>query len=193
MKKIVSRFRAHISVLLFFCLVSAADAASKERVAWGGVSFRGKAIDREKNFPFTSRGDFLQRLNDTLPDRVRALKRPDANLLVGQDFNYGRGDGLMATLVIDSEDLTVAALEGDYFGQLIVAGTVMVFDFQTAIIVASSPIGVFQLIRAGTTKPDTEYLAEHVRQAIGGLGDDVLAKLATMPIRPKANFGRLQI
>ncbi len=180
-------------MLLFFCLVSAAHAASKERVAWGGVSFRGKAIDREKNFPFTTRGDFLSQLNDTLAERVRSLKHPDANLLVGQDFNYGRGDGLMATLVIDSEDLAVAELEGDYFGQLIIAGTVMVFDFQTAIIVASSPVGVFQPIRAGTTKPDAEYLAEHVRQAIGGLGDDALSKLVTMPIRPKANFGRLQI
>lgn len=205
-----TRIRALIA-LIVLTIASIAPvtlkAAEGPRVKWGGVMFRGKAEDRTKLYPMLSDEKVVARLQKALSDAARETKRTDCDFFVDGQFNLAQGDGLVMGCVIEDEDFVEAKAAFDdhdeYYGQLIIAASLVVFNFQQGIVVSSSIVSTMLAfgsdsdIRNPATIEDKErYLNTLVftpnENGLHLIGR-VTTAMSTLPIKEKANFGRLQV
>jgi len=173
-----------------------------EHVAWGGVSFKGEYKDRSSLFPYTSRQSVLDALQETLTRCLQTVTNASCALLIGKQFNFSRGDRLVASCVLESEDITLAQHENKRFGQVTIAASLIVFDFQDRIIVSSSPLGAIYEISAmpGSEPLPDSQIESLVRKTLVGseelassLASQAAIKYANLPVRLKGNFRNLQV
>ena len=102
----------------------------KERVAWGGVSFRGLYKNRTLQFPYCSKDEILAQLQEKLSQGLKSCQNSDCDLVIGQQFDFTAGDRLVASCVLESEDATIIKHDGIQFGQITISASLIVFDFQ---------------------------------------------------------------
>jgi hypothetical protein len=203
----VSKFVSQIIALMIVWLTAVQVAAEVPRVKWGGVMFRGKATDRSRLYPMLSETKTLEKLQEQLSGIARNINRNDCHLLVDGQFSFTAGDGLVMGCVIDDEDLIEFKLtfkdRNEYYGQLVVAASIVVFDFQQGVVVSSAIVST--MVPFGDRYPIKESLSAEQRarlleEAIYTSQKDnrdlisrVKTKMGYIPIQPKANFGRLQV
>jgi len=175
----------------------------KERVAWGGVSFRGLYQNRTLQFPYCAKEKILAEFQEKLTYFLKNAQNSDCDLLIGQQFDFTAGDRLVASCVLESEDATIVEHDGVQFGQITISASLIVFDFQAAIVVSSLPIGAIYVIEPekakGKFQNDTG-IESFVKAALIGapgvetcLSDQVAKRFYSMPIHLKGNFRNLQV
>ncbi len=181
--------------------------AEGPRVKWGGVMFRGKAVDRPKLYPMLSEAKTLEKLQEVLTGIARGINRTDCQIMVDGQFSFTAGDGLVMGCVIEDEDFIEAKLafkdRNEYYGQLVVAASIIVFDFQQGVVVSSAivstmvPFGDKDSIKEPLSPEQRARLLEEAvyksQQENGDLISRVKTKMGYIPIKQKANFGRLQV
>lgn len=204
---IVIKMGARLIAAMFVLLTAVQLVAEEPRVKWGGVMFRGKDVDRTKLYPMLSEAKTLERLQETLSGIARNVNRTDCQILVGGQFSLTAGDGLVMGCVIEDEDFIESKLafkdRNEYYGQLVVAASIVVFDFQQGVVVSSAIVST--MVPFGDKDPIKEPLSADQRARLleeaiyksqhenGDLISRVKTKMGYIPIKPKANFGRLQV
>lgn len=204
----VCGFDGLLAVLLL-CVSTWEVVGQNPRVKWGGLAFRGKAVDRENLFPFVSKPDVTEKLQVELSRVVKEADRQDCSILVGKDFEFAAGESLVLSCVIEDEDVLIAKIvsEGgdEYYGQVTIAASLVLFDFnlEKQIVVSSSIVSsiiVFGLDPVMTSPPTTEQIGKFVSTLLFGPTDEgvdlvsrVKKAMLTIPVKEKANFGRLQV
>lgn len=190
-------------LLNMFCSGFLSAEASKERVGWAGITFRGRHDKHELQFPICSRDNIHAQLQNEITRRLKEIQHTDCELIIGEQFDYSKGDWLVLSCVLESEDVTIAKNGESQFGQVTIAASLVVFNFNQAIIVSSVPLGVIYEIEPSETKGTfitEDDKVKYVKSAlIGGEGmvtslvDQFCKKYANTSIRPKGNFNRLQV
>ncbi len=181
--------------------------AEGPRVKWGGLLFRGKSADREKLYPVLSKPEVTDRLQNALASAMKQVSRQDCSVLVGEKFELSSGDSLVLGCVIEDEDTLVAKVIGEngdeYYGQVTIAASLVVFDFKQGVVISSSIVS--SLMEFGKDQvlklpPTTEQIDAFVGKLVFGpfesevdLVSRVKVSMVTIPIKEKANFGRLQV
>ena len=171
----------------------------KKRVAWGGVSFRGHYKNQTLQFPYCSKKDeILTPLLDKLSQGLKSCQNPDCDLLIGQQFDFTAGDRLVASCVLESEDATIIKHDGIQFGQITISASLIVFDFQSSIVVSSLPLGAIYVIEPSKIKDGIQNELEvetFVKNALVGspgldtcLAEQVLKRFSSMPIHLRARL-----
>ena len=203
----MTRTSSQLIALIIVCFISTSGVAEGPRVKWGGVMFRGKAEDRERLFPLTSSDNVSSKLQDALAKSIKQVERPDCTLLVGQVFESGAGDSLVLGCVIEDEDILVAKVVGEggeeYYGQVTIAASLVIFDFKQGVVISSAIVSSmleFGRDRVMKSPPTTADLQGYVDRVLFGPSDQkvdlvsrVESSMRSIPIKEKANFGRLQI
>ena len=209
-------FHFLIAVLLL-CFGAWEVVGQNPRVKWGGLAFRGKAVDRETLFAFVSKPDVTEKLQEALSKVVKQADRQDCSILVGKDFEFAAGESLVLSCVIEDEDVLIAKIvsEGgdEYYGQVTIAASLVLFDFnlEKQIVVSSSIVS--SIIEFGrdtgmTSHPTPEQIGKFVSTLLFGSADQgvdgsagervdlvsrVKAAVMFIPVKEKGAFDKLQV
>lgn len=168
---------------------SVAQAAAEEaalRVHWAGWSFAGDDASVARSFPRCHAVHEANAAEDPLNGPLREVAARSlpagVELVVGELIQLQGRAGLALTFAMDGEYVTVDRMSDFHAVSIWLSGQIIVFDFGSAQLLASFPVGVL-LTTAAKAEPTEEFLQAKVR-------DMLLAEEGPNNINLLEEFGR---
>ena len=151
-----------------------AEDSSLLRVHWAGWSFAGDAAAASVSYS-RSLAVHAQEVDAALIQarlaEIAAQAIPaGVELVQGELIQKPRGSGLAMTFALDGEYVSVDRMSSFYSVRIWLSAQIMVFDFGSARLLASFPVGVM-LTTAMNAEPSAEYLQGKVRGMLLGKED----------------------
>jgi hypothetical protein len=149
----------------FVLRAAAAEDLEPVRLHWAGWSFAGDAAAVARSFP-RCHAVYLEeektRLNVPLREVAARSLPPGVELVVGDLIQLQGRSGLGLTFALDGEYVTVERMSDFHAVSIWLSGQILVFDFGSAQLLASFPVGVL-LSSATQAEPSEEFLRAKVR------------------------------
>jgi hypothetical protein len=166
-------------------------AGELPRVHWAGLSFAGEAATAAETYPHAHA---IHRETETAeegrsPLQVRLAAILDraqpagASIVKGEDIDLRKNpEGLAMTLAIDGEYVSVDRMSDHYQVMIWLSAQAMIFDFSTATVLASHPLGVLRVTTTRET-PSPAIIRAKVQEIL--LGEEIEGNVNLL-----AEFGR---
>lgn len=151
-----------------------AEDSSSVRVHWAGWSFAGDAsaapVSYSRSFAVHAQEVDAALIQARLAEIAAKAIPAGVELVRGELIQKTRGSGLAMTLALDGEYVSVDRMSSFYSVRIWLSAQIMVFDFGSARLLASFPVGAM-LTTAMKAEPSAEYLQGKVRGMLLGKED----------------------
>lgn len=160
------------------------NSAEVVKVYFAGFAMTGDSAASATNFPFTTelleekKDKGISSLDQEAQGRIKGVNNPRLQIVTNELGDYRKGDGIVAAVVIDAEDVSEEKIEGKTKIDAALRGQLIAFNFKEMKVVGSYPLTAVGLDLVDGV-PTPERKKSLIRELYSGKRNSLIAELVS--------------